>query len=392
MLWIWAGFVAFVLLMLALDLGVFHRKAHVVGVREALGWSAVWIALALAFGLFVYHGYESHWLGLGQAPDAVDRSAELPDGRVNDGRAALIKYLTGYVVEKALSVDNVFVIAMIFSFLAVPPRYQHRVLFWGILGALAMRGVMITVGATLIAEFSWILYAFGIFLIVTAVKMLLVEESTDPNSTWAVRLTRRFFPVTERLHGEHFLVRAGSAASHEAETPGAAALPDRVVEAARPGAWLLTPLALALIIVEATDLVFAVDSIPAIFAITADPFLVFTSNVFAILGLRSLYFALAGAIEAFRYLKVSLAVVLALVGVKMLAHSWLKSLLGPSFNLYLLLVVLGILAAGVVASWLHRPAASPSSKESRGSPLASTASAASRGASRRGSSAPRRAS
>ena len=161
MLLIWAGFVAFVLLMLALDLGVFHRKAHVVKTREALGWSAVWIALALAFAVFVYHGYEHHWLGLGTAPDAVDRSAEYPEGKVNDGRSAVIKYLTGYVVEKSLSVDNVFVIAMIFGFLAVPPLYQHRVLFWGILGALVMRGVMIGVGARLIAEFSWILMLFG---------------------------------------------------------------------------------------------------------------------------------------------------------------------------------------------------------------------------------------
>jgi tellurite resistance protein TerC len=360
MLWIWAGFVAFVLLMLALDLGVFHRKAHVVRAQEALGWSAVWIALALAFSLFVYHGYENHWLGLGLTPDAVDRSAEFPDGKANDGRSAVVKYLTGYVVEKSLSVDNVFVIAMIFGFLAVPPLYQHRVLFWGILGALAMRGVMIAAGARLVAEFSWILYVFGVFLIVTAIKMLLVGESTDPGSTWVVRLARRFLPVTERFHGEHFFVRAGSSASHEAETPGAAVLADGVVDEAKPGTWLLTPLALALAIVEATDLVFAVDSIPAVFAITADPFLVFTSNVFAILGLRSLYFALAGAIEAFRYLKASLALVLALVGVKMLAHTWLKGVLGPSFNLYLLLVVLGILAAGVGASCLHRPVAARS--------------------------------
>jgi TerC family integral membrane protein len=357
MLFIWIGFVAFVLLMLALDLGVFHRKAHVVGVREALSWSAVWIALGLAFSLFVYHGYENQWLGLGRVPDAVDRSPESLEGRINDGRSAVIKYLTGYVVEKSLSVDNVFVIAMIFGFLAVPPLYQHRVLFWGILGALVMRGAMIAIGARLIAEFSWILTVFGVFLIVTAVKMLMVRETTDPNSTWAVRLTRRFLPVTERFHGEHFLVRAGSNASHEAETPGSPLVEDAAVARARPGTWMLTPLALSLIIVEATDLIFAVDSIPAIFAITADPFLVFTSNVFAILGLRSLYFALAGAIGAFRYLKVSLALVLALVGVKMLGHAWLKSLLGQNFNLYLLLVVLGILAAGVLASWL-RPAGS----------------------------------
>jgi tellurite resistance protein TerC len=352
---VWIGFVAFILLMLALDLGVFHRKAHVVGVREAFAWSAIWVALSLSFSLVVYHGYENRWLGLGTTLDVVERSAEFPDGRVNDGRSAVVKYLTGYVVEWSLSVDNVFVIAMIFGFLAVPAIYQHRVLFWGILGALVMRGAMIAIGARLIAEFSWIPMLFGVFLIATAVKMLLIRETTDPNSTWVVRLTRRVFPVSERFHGEHFLVRAGSSASREAETPGAAVLDDPAVSRARPGRLMLTPLALALVIVETTDLVFAVDSIPAIFAITADPFLVFTSNVFAILGLRSLYFALAGAIEAFRYLKVSLAIVLALVGVKMLAHSWLKSLLGPSFNLYLLLAVLGILAAGVVASWLHRP-------------------------------------
>jgi tellurite resistance protein TerC len=284
----------------------------------------------------------------------VERSPEFPEGRVNDGKNAVIKYITGYVVEKSLSVDNIFVMAMIFGFLAVPRIYQHRVLFWGILGALVLRGIMIGVGARLIAEFTWVLYLFGVFLIVTAVKMLLIEDANDPNETWVVRLTRRFLPVTHRFHGEHFFVRAGTEASHEAETPGAGVLDDPAVERAKPGSLMLTPLALALVMVETTDVVFAVDSIPAIFAITADPFLVFTSNVFAILGLRSLYFALAGAIAAFRYLKLSLAVVLAVVGVKMLTHSWLKSVLGPNFNLYLLLVVLGILALGVLASWLHR--------------------------------------
>ncbi len=354
---VWIGFVTFVLLMLALDLGVFHRKAHVVSIREALGWSAVWIALGLSFSVFVYHGYENQWLGLGQTLDVVDRTPEHPEGKTNDGRSAALKYLTGYVVEKSLSVDNVFVIAMIFSFLAVPAIYQHRVLYWGILGALVLRGTMIGLGARLIAEFSWILYLFGAFLIFTAVKMLFLGESTDPNDTWIVRFTRRFFPVTERLHGSHFFVKAGGSASMEAETPGSSPSSDRIVESARPGKILLTPLALALVIVEASDLVFAVDSIPAIFAITADPFLVFTSNVFAILGLRSLYFALASAIQAFRYLKVSLSLVLAIVGVKMLTHTWLRGILGPNFNLYLLLLVLVILALGVLASWLHQPSA-----------------------------------
>ena len=360
MLWVWIGFVAFVLLMLALDLGVFHRKAHVIGVREALGWSALWIALGLGFAAFVYLGYEHQWLGLGGAVDAVD-------GRVNDGASATLKYLTGYVVEKSLSVDNVFVIAMIFAAFAVPPIYQHRVLFWGILGALVMRGVMIGVGAKLIAEFHWVLYVFGAFLIVTAVKMLLIREHRDPNENVLVRLTRRVFPVTDRFHGEHFFVRAGSDASHAAPVPGAAAERDAAVdrlERVRPGALMMTPLFLALLLVEFTDLVFAVDSIPAIFAITADPFLVFTSNVFAILGLRSLYFALAGMIDKFKYLKVSLAAVLALVGVKMLAASWLKDAVGPNFNLYLLAVVLLILAAGVVASVIanRRGAASPAAQ------------------------------
>jgi tellurite resistance protein TerC len=355
LLWIWLGFFTFVFLLLALDLGVFHRKAHVVSVREALGWSAVWITLGLSFAVFIYYGYENHWLGLGNVPDAVDRSPQYPEGRINDGRSAVLKYLTGYVVEKSLSVDNIFVIAMIFGFLAVPAIYQHRVLFWGILGALVLRGVMIGVGARLIAEFSWVLYLFGLFLILTAVKMLTMKESSGPNETAVIRLTRRLFPVTEAFHGEHFLVRAGSEASHEAVIPGSAALEDKAVARARPGTLLLTPLALALVMVETTDVIFAVDSIPAIFAITADPFLVFTSNVFAILGLRSLYFALAGAIEQFRYLKVSLALVLALVGVKMLTHTFWKSLLGPDFNLYLLLVVVLILAAGAGASWLHRP-------------------------------------
>ena len=344
MIWPWIGFIALVLLMLALDLGVFHRKAHVVSVKEALAWSVVWLAMGLAFAVFVYFAYEGRWFGLGTVADAVD-------GLMNGGRTAAEKYLTGYVVEKSLSVDNIFVISIIFSSFSVPALYQHRVLFWGILGALAMRGAMIGLGARLIAEYHWVLYVFAIFLILTAIKMLFLKtEHADPNKNIVVRLTRRFFPVTARFHGEHFVVRAGAPASYEAEVPGASELPDEVVENARPGVLLLTPLALALVMVEATDLIFAVDSIPAIFAITADPFLVFTSNVFAILGLRSLYFALAGLVDRFRYLKVSLALVLLVVGVKMLLAGWLKLALGKHFNLFLLTVVLGILAAGVVGS------------------------------------------
>ncbi|GMU36736.1 MAG: TerC family protein [Phycisphaerae bacterium] len=357
MFWMYAGFVALVLLLLALDLGVFHRKAHVISIREALGWSVFWIALGLAFTLFIYVGYEHHWLGLGLTHDLMTASPkEVPGvGTVyNEGGSAAVKYITGYLVEKSLAVDNIFVIAMLFAFFAVPPMYQHRVLFWGIIGALIMRGAMIAVGAQLILRFSWIIYVFGGFLIVTGVKMLVLKGGeSDPNRNIIVRLTRRLMPITERFHGQHFLVRAGSAASHAPPVPGAEVETDRVVDAAKPGTILATPLLLALVMVEFTDLIFAVDSIPAIFAITADPFLVFTSNVFAILGLRSLYFALAGMIDRFHYLKVSLSFVLMIVGVKMMTHKWLKQMLGEHFNMYLLFVVLGVLLAGVVASLLR---------------------------------------
>jgi tellurite resistance protein TerC len=346
MIWMWTAFIAFVLLMLALDLGVFHRKAHVVGVKEAVAWSAVWLALASAFAVFVYFAYDGQWFGLGAVADPVD-------GLLNDGSTAAEKYLTGYVVEKSLSVDNIFVIAMIFTFFAVPPLYQHRVLFWGILGALLLRGVMIALGARLIAELHWVLYLFAVFLILTAIKMLFLKtEHIDPSKNPVVRLTRRLFPVTARFHGEHFIIRAGAPASYESEVPGTPAMPDEVLDKARPGTLLLTPLALALVMVETTDLIFAVDSIPAIFAITGDPFLVFTSNVFAILGLRSLYFALAGMVKQFRYLKTALALVLMVVGVKMLLVEWLKLALGKHFNLYLLMVVFAILAAGVAGSFI----------------------------------------
>lgn len=338
MIWIWLGFLAFVVLMLALDLGVFHRHAHVVRIREALIWSGVWVALALLFSVFVYFGYEAHWLGLGSAVDAVG-------GQVNDGAAATVKYLTGYVIEKSLSVDNIFVIAMLFGFFAVPGQYQHRVLFWGILGALIMRGVMIGIGAEMIARYQWILYIFGGFLILTAVKMLLMKtDHADPGQNLVIRVVRRWFRVTDSYHGQHFLVRL-------------------------PAGWTLTPLAVALIMVETTDLIFAVDSIPAIFAVTADPFLVFTSNVFAILGLRSLYFALAGMMDKFRYLKPALAIVLAVVGVKMLLAGPIKGLLGANANIYLLCLVLLILAIGVIASWIApAPARTPATPRDTSQP------------------------
>ena len=354
MIWMYAGFVALVFGLLALDLGVFHRRAHVVSVKEALGWSALWIALGLAFAGFVYAAYEGHWAGLGLNADVMAGPPRTEPGVglvYNDGGSAAVKYVTGYLVEKSLAVDNIFVIAMLFGFFAVPAIYRHRVLFWGVVGALLMRGAMIAVGTQLLQRFTWILYLFGAFLILTGAKMLsLKTDETDPGRNVVVRLTRRLFPIAERFHGQHFFVRAGSSASHEAPHPGAAVETDRVVDAAKAGTLLATPLFLALVTVEVSDVVFAVDSIPAIFAITADPFLVFTSNVFAILGLRSLYFALAGAIDSFRYLKVSLAVVLGVVGVKMMTHAWLKALLGRHFNLYLLALVVLILAAGVAAS------------------------------------------
>jgi tellurite resistance protein TerC len=317
---VWIVFLSFILVLLALDLGVFHREARVVRTREAVGWCAVWVSVALAFAAFVYFGYDRHWFGLGLRPE--DNAAD-----------ATLQFLTGYVVELSLSVDNVFVMAMLFTYFGVPRQYQHRVLYWGILGALVMRGAMIGIGAALVSEFSWILYIFGIFLLVTAVKMWFMGEAeTNPEHNIVVRLIRRFLPVTRQFHGEHFIVR------------------DRVDRR-----LMLTPLALVLVMVETTDLIFAVDSIPAIFAITTDPFLVFTSNVFAILGLRSLYFALAGALHAFHYLKHALSAVLFTVGVKLLAHDWLEARLGEHFNLYLLLTVIGILAIGVLASvWDQR--------------------------------------
>ncbi len=344
MTWAWVIFIGFVFIMLALDLGVFHRKSHIVSFKESLSWSAVWITLGLSFSILVYFAYELHWFELGLSVDAVDQM-------VNTGKLAATKYLTAYVVEKSLSVDNIFVIAMVFSSLAVPARYQHRVLFWGILGALLMRGMMIGLGSVLVQNFHAILYFFGAFLIFTGIKMLVMEEKEEhPENNPIVRWLRKFFPITRDYHGQHFMVRAGSDWSREAAEPGEEKKLDPVVEAAPVGKWLLTPLAVALILVEVTDLIFAVDSIPAVFAITADPFLVFTSNVFAILGLRSLYFALAGLITKFRYLKPALSLILILVGIKMLAAKWLKIWLGDSFNLTVLAVILAILATGVITS------------------------------------------
>jgi TerC family integral membrane protein len=329
---LWICFLGFVLVLLALDLGVFHRHSRVISVREALGWTLVWLTTAFVFAGVIYLGYDRHWFGMGLQPDPVERNAEWPDGRINDARTAVLKFLTGYLVELSLSADNVFVIAMLFNYFAIPRVFQHRVLFWGILGALAMRGTMIAIGAQMVSRFAWTLPLFGVVLIATAARMLFMgDKPVNPERQLLVRLLRRLLPVTTEFHGEHFVVR------RDPPHPSASR-------------WLLTPLAPALVTVETTDLIFAVDSIPAIFAITADPFLVFTSNVFAILGLRSLYFALAGALHALPYLKHALAAVLLTVGCKMLAHTWLERILGGNFNLYMLALVVAILGTGVLAS------------------------------------------
>jgi tellurite resistance protein TerC len=297
--WLWTGFNAFVLAMLAVDLLVFHKEAHEVRTREAATWSVVWIALALLFGVGV-----SHFMG----------------------REAGLEYFAGYLIEKALSVDNIFVFVLIFSFFRVPPRYQHRVLFWGILGALLMRGAMIAAGAYLIQQFHWIVYVFGAFLVLTGIRMAThSEHDLDPESSVAIRLIRRVVPISGEYRGQQFFVR-----EHAGEVT-------RLVA---------TPLFVVLVFVETTDLIFAVDSIPAIFAITQEPFIVYSSNVFAILGLRALYFLLADVIDRFHYLKVGLSVVLVFVGLKMLAVDLYKVPIGVSLG-----VIALVLGTSMAASW-----------------------------------------
>lgn len=307
MIWLWIGFNAFVLAMLALDLGVFHRHAHAVSVREAAIWSVAWISLALLFNLGIYLAWDR------LAPASAYTNAE-----------AALAFLTGYLIEKSLSVDNIFVFVLIFSYFAVPAIYQHRVLFWGVLGALVMRGVLIAVGATLLKEFHWVIYVFGAFLIFTGIKMARHhDEELRPDKNPVVRLFRRLMPITSEYHDDHFFVR-------------------------QAGKLIATPLFLVLLIVESTDLVFAVDSIPAIFAVTDNSFLVYTSNIFAILGLRSLYFLLAGVMHKFYYLKTGLSVILVFVGAKMALVDIYKIPVGIS-----LAVVLSILAVAVMASLLR---------------------------------------
>ena len=325
-IWAYVAFIGLVIAFLALDLGVFHREAHEVKMKEAVTWSIVWLTCGIAFSGFVYMAYENHWLGLGldtakySTSEAIGAGAPLIVSGEVQGLEAANQYLVGYVVEKSLAMDNIFVIALIFSFFAVPAKYQHRVLFWGIIGALVMRGGMIFVGAGLILKYQWILIVFGGFLILTALKMALIKGSDDVSQNIAVRVCKKFFRVTEFYDGQKFFTKRTLKPTYSKNARGEDTM-DAPPTGSLSAAWAITPLFLALILVEITDLVFAVDSIPAIFAITPDPFIVFTSNIFAILGLRALYFCLAALIPKFRFLKAALILILAFVGVKLLLLS-----------------------------------------------------------------------
>jgi tellurite resistance protein TerC len=297
-IWFWLGFNAFILLMLALDLGVLHRNAHVVSFREAAIWSGVWVTLALLFNLALYLAW---------------------------GAEPALAFLTGYLIEKSLSVDNIFVFVMVFTFFAVPAQYQHRVLFWGILGALVMRGAFIAAGAYMLQQFHWVIYLFGGILVLTGIKMARRVEAYDPSRNPLLKLARRVLPLTDAYHGDRFWVREA-------------------------GRWVATPLFLVLLLVEVTDLVFAIDSIPAIFAVTQEPFLVYTANVFAILGLRSMYFLLAGVVHRFVYLKYGLAAVLVFVGAKMMLVDVYKIPVGVSLS-----VVATVIGASIALSLLRPP-------------------------------------
>ena len=297
-IWFWIAFNAFVLAMLALDLGVFHRKAHAVSMREAGIWSAVWVALALAFNAGLYFVW---------------------------GAEPALQFLTGYLIEKSLSVDNVFVFVMLFSFFAVPAQYQHRILFWGILGALVMRAAFIFAGAYVLQEFHWVIYVFGAILVLTGIKMARKVDAYDPSRNPVLRLAQRVLPLTPHFHGQKFWTRVAE------------------------GKLVATPLFLVLLLVEVTDLVFAIDSIPAIFAVTGEPFLVYTANVFAILGLRSMYFLLAGVVHRFVYLKYGLAAVLVFVGAKMMLTDVYKVPITAS------LLIIALVIAGSIILSLRRP-------------------------------------
>jgi tellurite resistance protein TerC len=306
-IWFWVGFNALVLVMLAVDLGIFHRKAHVVSMREALTWTLVWLTLALSFNAWIWQ---------------------------YAGDQAALEFLTGYLVEKSLAVDNIFVFVLIFSFFAVPQMYQHRVLFWGILGALLMRGAFIAAGAYVLERWSWVIYIFGGLLVVTGIRMLVKrDQEPDLAENRLVRFAQRVLPLTNKYHDQKFVLREN-------------------------GRLLVTPLLLVLLLVEVSDLIFAIDSIPAIFAITRDPFIVYTSNVFAILGLRSMYFLLANVVHRFVYLKIGLSFVLVFIGFKMLIAEW-----HHIDTTHSLLVVAFLIAGSIIASLMRRePAAAVAGK------------------------------
>ncbi|MCL6545471.1 MAG: TerC family protein [Bryobacteraceae bacterium] len=312
--WFYLSFTGFVLLLLAIDLGVFHRKAHVVSFREAAVWSAIWVTLALVFNYLFYQyalwrfPQNERLAGLGINPAAAARQAGL-------------EFFTGYLVEKSLSVDNIFVFVLVFRYFAIPSQYQHRVLFFGILGALIFRAIFITMGAMLL-RYEWVVFLFGAFLIFTGIKMLFVpDRGFHPEKNPLIRLFRKLVPVTDSFEGQRFFVRRG-------------------------GKWFATPLMVVLVFVEATDIVFAIDSVPAIFALTREPLIVYTSNVFAILGLRAMYFLLAGAVEKFHMLKYGLALVLIFVGLKMV---WLNHAYGGKFPIGISLAVISVLVGVSIA-------------------------------------------
>jgi tellurite resistance protein TerC len=325
---LWIGFLLFVLIMLALDLGVFNRQAHVISTREALRWTGLCVALALVFTGVVYYIYQHNWFDIA----ALETLEKAQQHNTTPGRLAALEFLLGYIIEMSLSLDNIFVIALIFSYFGVPRIYQHRVLFWGIMGALVMRGIMIGVGVALILKFHWMIYAFGALLIYTAFRMLFAGEGkVEPERNPLVRFARRIYPVTTHFEDEKFFTHLN-------------------------GRRAITPLFLCLLVIESTDVLFAVDSIPAIFGITKDPFIVFTSNVFAILCLRSMYFALAGMLAYFQHLKYSLIALLFYVGVKMLISDIAP--IPPLLSLAIIVLLLGI---GMAASLLHpaRPTVTP---------------------------------
>lgn len=298
-------FIVLILVLLALDLGLLHRKNERPTAKSSLIWTGFWVGLAMLFGLFVYLAYRHHWLDLGLNPQVSARDAYL-------------EYLSGFLLEKALSLDNIFVMALVFSYFQIPVDLQHRVLFWGILGALVFRALMIAAGAAMLEHFSWTMYVFGALLLISGIRMLISkDDDLDPYKNKVVQVIRKIFPISKRMHGDKFVYRV-------------------------KGFWAGTPLLLALIVVETTDILFAFDSIPAVFSVTEDSFIVFTSNIFAILGLRSLYFVLASMMGKFKYLKTAMSVLLVVIALKMFVHEWVHVPVWVS-----LVLIVAILSGGI---------------------------------------------